>query len=169
MPTLIDATVLSNLAVVGRLDLVSLLHDAHYLASAVYEEIRQGVDEGYEFLNEVDGAIASGSLRLVTLEDDQEWQLYREMPDKLHRGEAMSLAIAAHRGWRFLTDDRAARVHARRLGVSYSGTLGLLRYAVQKDSLTLDEGNTLLAMMIRRARFRSPVSDLRQLDERELG
>jgi predicted nucleic acid-binding protein len=58
MPTLIDATVLSNLAAVGRLDLVSLLPDAQYLASAVYEELRQDVDEGYEFLNQVDGSIA---------------------------------------------------------------------------------------------------------------
>jgi predicted nucleic acid-binding protein len=165
MPTLIDATVLSNLACAGRLSLVSVLSDTCYLASAVYEETRQGVEEGYVFLDEVDGAIDAGFLQLTTLEDEEEWRLYREMPDKLHRGEGMSLAIALHRGWRFLTDDRAARLYARRLGVSYSGTLGLLRYAVQRGSVTLEEGNALLLTMINCARFRSPVTDLRYLDE----
>jgi predicted nucleic acid-binding protein len=87
------------------------------------------------------------------------------MPDKLQRGEAMSLAIAHQRGWRVLTDDRAARKNAERLGVSASGTLGLLRYVLQKGHLTLEEGNMLLDGMIRQARYRSPVSDLGVLGE----
>jgi predicted nucleic acid-binding protein len=167
MPILIGATVLSNLASVGRLDLVSLVPDICYLASAVYEEIQQGVEEGYDFLSEVDKAIDSDLLHLVTLTGEEEWRLYRTMPDKLHRGEAMSLAIAVHRGWRLLTDDRAARLHAGRRGVSCSGTLGLLRYAVQKSYVTLEEGNGLLTAMIEHARFRSPVNDLRQLGGQE--
>jgi predicted nucleic acid-binding protein len=167
MPVLIDATVLSNLAAVGRLDLLSLLRDTLFLASAVYEEIQQGLEEGYAFLANVDQALDSGLLALITLENEGEWRQYRAMPDKLQRGEAMSLAIARRRGWRFLTDDRAARMQASRLGVSYSGTLGLLRYAVQKGHLTLEEGNTLLAGMIARARYRSPVSDLRALLEED--
>jgi predicted nucleic acid-binding protein len=39
MPTLVDATVLSNLAAVSRLDLLGILSDTVYVASAVYEEI----------------------------------------------------------------------------------------------------------------------------------
>ena len=163
MPVLIDATVLSNLAAVERLDLLRLLSDALYLASTVYEEIQQGVEEGYEFLAGIDTALESGLFSLVTLEGENEWHTYRAMPDTLQRGEAMSLAIARGRGWRFLTDDRAARMYAERLGVSYSGTLGLLRYAVQKGHLTLEAGNALLTGMIVRARYRSPVSDLRTL------
>jgi predicted nucleic acid-binding protein len=165
MPILIDATVLSNLASVDRLDLLDLLHDTAYRASAVYEEIQCGLEEGYAFLERVDQALDSGRLSLVTLESEREWHLYRAMPDKLQRGEAMSLAIASCRGWRFLTDDRAARIHTRRLKMSCSGTLGLLLYAVQKDYLSFEEGNVLLAKMIARARYRSPVNDLRVLLE----
>jgi predicted nucleic acid-binding protein len=163
VPVLIDTTVLSNLAAVERLDLLRLLSDSLYLASAVYDEIQQGVEEGYEFLASIDKSLDSGLFSLVTLEGENEWHTYRAMPDTLQRGEVMSLAIAHDRGWRFLTDDRAARMSAGRLGVSYSGTLGLLRYAVQKGHLTLEEGNALLTEMIARARYRSPVSDLRAL------
>lgn len=133
------------------------------LASTVYEEIQQGVEEGYEFLAGIDKSLGSGLFSLVTLEGENEWRTYHAMPDTLQRGEAMSLAIARCRGWRFLTDDRAARMYAGRLGVSYSGTLGLLRFAVQKSHLTQEDGNVLLTEMIARARYRSPVSDLRTL------
>ncbi|GAB4533179.1 MAG: hypothetical protein Kow0063_14780 [Anaerolineae bacterium] len=167
MPFLIDATVLSNLAAVGRLDVLNLLRAPLYLASAVYDEIQQGLEEGYDFLSGVDKSLDSGLFSLTTLDSEDEWRHYRAMPDKLHRGEAMSLAIACHRRWHFLTDDRAARIHAMRLGVSCSGTLSLLRYAVQKGYLTVEEGNMLLAGMIKRARFRSPVSDLRTLLEED--
>jgi predicted nucleic acid-binding protein len=162
-PILIDTTVLSNLAAVERLDLVGLLRAPLYLASAVYDEIQQGIAEGYTFLTNTDRALDSGLLSLVTLEGEEEWSLYRVVPGKLQRGEAMSLAIARHRGWHFLTDDRAARGYAEQSGVACSGTLGLLRYAVKSGHLTLEEGNELLAGMVARARYRSPVNDLRDL------
>ena len=165
MPTLIDATVLSNLASVDRLDLLDLLQDSIYLSSAVYDETQRGIEEGYGFLARVDQALTDTRFSMTTLESEQEWHLYQTVPTKLHRGEAMSLAIANCRGWRLLTDDRAARMYARRLGVAYSGTLGLLCYAVRQGHLALDEGNGLLAEMIARARYRSPVSDLRDLLE----
>ncbi len=165
MPVLVDTTVLSNLAAVGRLDLLNLLPDACYLASAVYEEIQQGLAEGYEFLSQVDRVLDSGLLLLVTIESEEEWQRYRDIPGRLQRGEAMSLAIARCRGWRLLTDDRAARAYAECTGVSCSGTLGLLCYAVRRRRLTIDEGNALLGEMIAHARYRSPVTDLRALLE----
>ncbi|MCB0212336.1 MAG: hypothetical protein KDJ52_23545 [Anaerolineae bacterium] len=163
MPIVIDTTVLSNLAAVNRLDLLRLLGNALYLVSAVYEEIQHGLEQGYTFLTNVDHALDAGLLQLVTIEGETEWQRFRSMPNKLHRGEAMSLTIAVERGWLFLTDDRAARIHAGRQGLSYSGTLGLLRYAVQNEHITLEEGNSLLAGMISLVNYNAPVTDLRDL------
>jgi predicted nucleic acid-binding protein len=74
MPILVDATVLSNLAAIGRLDLLNLLRAPLYLASAAYEEIQQGLAEGYEFLANVDNALDSGLLSLITIESDVELQ-----------------------------------------------------------------------------------------------
>jgi predicted nucleic acid-binding protein len=100
-------------------------------------------------------------------ENEAELKHYRAMPRKLHRGEAMSLAIAQCRGWRFLTDDRAARAYAEQLGVDYSGTLGLLIYAIRQGRLTVEQGNALLKAMVIHARYRSPVQDLRALLEED--
>lgn len=160
MPILINTTVLSNLAAVHRLDLLRRLHDDCYVASAVYEEIQLGLAEGYGFLTHVDEALDAGRFTLVTLETEDELKRYRAFPEKLHRGEAMSLAIAQCRAWRFLTDDRAARAYADSLGISYSGTLGVLIYAIRAGNLTVDAGNALLHDMMSKARYRSPVQDL---------
>ncbi len=136
MPILINTTVLSNLSAVHRLDLLQWLRDDCYVASAVYEEIQLGRAEGYSFLDRVDKALDTGGFTLVTLENEAELQQYRALPNKLHRGEAMSLTIAHCRGWRFLTDDRAARAYAAQLQVSCSGTLGVLLYAIRHRHLT---------------------------------
>ena len=72
----------------------------------------------------------------------------------------MSLAIAAHRGWQFLTDDRAARFYAVQMGVSIGGTLGVLVRLVKQGLLALTEANDILEQMTVRANYRSPVSDL---------
>jgi predicted nucleic acid-binding protein len=165
VPTLIDANVLSNLASVDRLDLLDLLQDAIYLSSAAYDETQRGIEEGYEFLAKVDRALTDERFSVTTIEGEQEWRLYQTIPTKLHRGEAMSLAIARCRGWHLLTDDRAARAYARSLGVGCSGTLALLVRAIRVGRLTMDEANHLLAEMIARARYRSPVRDLRDLLE----
>lgn len=163
MPILLNTTILSNLAAVDRLDMLRWLHDACYVTSAVYEEIQLGRAEGYDFLERVDEALDIGDFALVTFETAAELTQYRAMPTNLHRGEAMSLALAYCRGWRFLTDDRAARSQATHLQIPCSGTLGLLLYAIRHEYLTVDEGNTLLRDMIALARYRSPVQDLRTL------
>jgi predicted nucleic acid-binding protein len=163
MPILLNTTVLSNLAAVNRLDMLHWFRDTCYVASAVYEEIQLGRAEGYDFLAHVDRAMDTGSFTLVTLETPAELAQHRAMPANLHRGEAMSLALAYCRGWRFLTDDRAARAHAARLQIPYSGTLGLLLYGIRHDYIIVEDGNALLRDMVVLARYRSPVKDLHTL------
>lgn len=166
MPTLVNTTVLSNFAVVGRLDLLRSIFDTLYLTYAVYDEIQAGLEEGYVFYSRIEVHIhpfrADGWLRLTTIEGDDELTLLESLPTSLHRGEVSSLAIAKQRGWRFLTDDRAARRKADELGVSKSGTLGVLIRAIKRGIISLEEGNVLLHQMVA-ARYRSPVADLRCL------
>ncbi len=93
MPILVDTTVLSNLAVVDRLDWLTFLSDTCYLASAVYDEVQRGLAEGYTFLERVDQALDSGQLLLTTLENEAEWQQYRAIPVKLQHGERSSATL----------------------------------------------------------------------------
>jgi predicted nucleic acid-binding protein len=165
---LVDATVLSNFAAVGRLDLLRVALGAAYLTDAVYEELRAGAEAGYAFLTAIEQHMAlfdaQGWLHLAAIEGEVEQQLLRSLPSSLHHGEATSLAIAQVRGWRFLTDDRLARAAAVRLGVGVGGTLGMLVRLVELDLITQAEANRLLNEMIARAGYRAPVSDLSQLD-----
>ncbi len=63
----------------------------------------------------------------------------------LHRGEQQALQIAqAHPGCLVLTDDTAARLAARNLGLKAHGTLGVLVRAIRRKQKTKDEVVTLL-------------------------
>jgi len=163
MNRLVNTTVLSNLAAVGRLDVLRDTIGPLYLPVEVYDEIVAGQLAGYAFYDGFEQHVApltpAGWLHLVAM-IDEEWQLSLSLPAHLHRGEAACLCIARQRGWGFLTDDRAARRQARQWGISLSGTIGVLLLAVQDGRLTLDEGNALLRQMIAQANYRSPTLDL---------
>jgi predicted nucleic acid-binding protein len=166
MNVLVNTTVLSNFAAVGRLDLLRSLFGLLHMAQAVFEEVQAGLDEGYTFYagleSEIHPFCEDGWLHLTMIEGEEELQLFQRLPPKLHRGEAMSLAIAKSRGWRFLTDDRAARSKADELGISKAGTLAVLVQSIDQSLITLEQGNTILQEMIEH-RYQSPVTDLSDL------
>lgn len=163
MNRLVNTTVLSNFAAVGRLDLLRDTVGPLYLPTEVYDEILSGQLAGYSFYDRFEQQVVpitpGGWLHLVSMTPD-EWQLSVSLPAHLHRGEAACLCIARQRGWGFLTDDRAARRQARDWGIPLAGTIGVLLLAIQDGRLTLDEGNALLQQMIAQANYRSPTRDL---------
>lgn len=63
----------------------------------------------------------------------------------LHRGEQEALQVAqTHPGCLVLTDDTAARLAARNLGLAAHGTIGVLLRAIRRKQKTKDEVVTLL-------------------------
>jgi predicted nucleic acid-binding protein len=167
MPQLLDATVLSKFAAVERLDLLQLTLGTAELAVTVHEEVQRGIDEGYEFLRAVDAQLASrrtdGWIGLTDLEGNEEHEAYARLLSRVQPGEAASLAIAAHRAWTFATDDLAARRIAAEEGVSITGTLGILLQLIEQNDLPVYEANQLLGLMISRAGYRSPITDVNDL------
>ena len=166
MKVIANTTILSNFAAAGRLDVLRRLLGELHISTDVYAEIQDGLAEGFPFYAGLDAQIhpfaADGWLRLTSPEGDDELSLLNRFPASLHRGEASCLAIAAHRGWAFLTDDARARKAAQELNVTLSGTLGLLAQAVKTSILSLDEADALLTRMIQ-AGYRSPVAGLAEL------
>jgi len=162
--TIADTTVISNFAAVHRLDLLQKLLRRLYVSSEVYEEIQQGLAEGYDYYEGIEQLVfpfaPDGWIELVSLQGANELRRFGEVPSRLHRGEASCLAIAKERGWAFLTDDKEARAVAKRWGIELSGTLGVLGRCVETGLLTLDEGNDLLQRMIEEANYRAPFTDL---------
>jgi len=55
---LVNTTVLSNLAAVGRLDLLKQVHGRLYLPNEVFEEILDGLEEGYGFYAGIEGQVS---------------------------------------------------------------------------------------------------------------
>jgi predicted nucleic acid-binding protein len=101
-------------------------------------------------------------MRLTSMAEAQELHLFGTLPSRLHRGEASCLAIAHHRGWMLLTDDRDARDEAICPGLRVSGAVGSLVLAVERNLCTLQQANAWLREMIRQGYY-SPVTDLTPL------
>jgi len=161
-----NTTVLSNFAAILELDKLCRLFEEVFLAVEVWDEVRRGLEEGYSFYAGIEKLVhpltEGGWLRLTSLADETELASFSAMPRQLGRGEAASLAIAQHRGWLFLTDDRAAREQARKRGVRVSGTLGCLVGGVERSHWSLPQANHSLSRMVE-AGYRSPVADLAEL------
>jgi predicted nucleic acid-binding protein len=150
---LLDNTVLSNLALVGQMNLVFRLW-ADRVAST------PGV------LSEYEDAVRAGLLPPHAWTDlpvvkltSQEVAMSETFSRRLGRGERSCLAVAHLRGGLFASDDADARAAARRLGVPVTGTLGILALTVRRELLTLAQANALLADMVA-AGYRSPMERL---------
>jgi predicted nucleic acid-binding protein len=161
-----NTTVLSNFASIGSLELLRRLHLELSISVEVFQEIQNGLEEGYSFYQEVLEALSPGAkdgwIQLTTLSGEEEIELFLGMPGTLHQGEASSLAIARARGWLLLTDDKAARKAALQREIPISGTLGCLVGAVESGLCSLSEANLLLEQIVEEGFF-SPVSDLSAL------
>jgi predicted nucleic acid-binding protein len=77
----------------------------------------------------------------------------------LGEGEAACLAVARERGYKLATDDKDARRLARQLGISLTGTIGILAIWAKQDQLPLVEGDRFLHEMIASG-YRSPLVTL---------
>ena len=161
-----DTTVLSNLAAVGRLDLLEKRYRESALTTVeVSDELRRGLQAGYEHLEnvllQIQAISPGGWLRIAAPESAAEHQLRGEFDLLLDPGEASCLALAISRGLVLVTDDLAARQLAQERDVLLTGTVGILLVLVRDSSLSLAEANAILAEMIER-RYRAPVDRLDQ-------
>jgi predicted nucleic acid-binding protein len=150
---LVDNTVLSNLAIVRRPELLrAAFGDLLATSEQVFEELEAGVSRGK--LPALDWAW----LPVWTLAETEKAH-YERFLHTLNAGEASCLAMALVRGCQFLTDDRDARELAGLFRIPISGTLGVLTRLIDIGSLDLDEADALLTQMIA-AGYRSPVASL---------
>lgn len=155
-PVVLDNTVLSNFALVGRADLVKRLWaEAAGTTQSVMDEHLVGVKSG---------RVPGGSWTdLAIIELTEEERATRgELPSRLGAGESTCLAVARHRQRVLVTDDLHARKIARKMGIPTTGTVGVLALSVKQGLMSLDEGNRLLKQMIEQ-NYRSPVEELDDL------
>ena len=161
MPELIfDTNVLSNFALAGQLALLREIYPTSANCTGyVFSEVHRGVRLGHEGLMALAAALDGGWPEQLQFTALCERQLYELLAVSLGDGEASCLAIAASRGLVFACDDRLARREATRLGVSLTGTVGILIKAVRLNLIELKAANALLKRMIAHG-FYAPVKRL---------
>ena len=166
MPVIANTTVISNFSSVRRLEYLKLLWNQLYISNQVFDEIQNGRLQGYSFYEGIEQHISpfsqSGWLHLTALHTTDEFHTFGQLLATLHSGEASCIAIARHRQWTFLSDDKAARKASSALTIPISGTLGILLALVNRDDLTLIEADAILQQMVQ-AGYRSPIVSLGEI------
>lgn len=153
MTILIDTTVLSNFARV-KLDYVlqQIWGNEVFIALEVAEEYQVGVKTGR--------MPSLASIELITLTPtSEEASLSSTLPQRLGRGERASIAIAFNRGSAIATDDALARRVAYDLGISVTGTIGILQRCIERRILSARQAQQALEGMIA-AGYYSPTRNL---------
>lgn len=158
MGVIVNNTVISNFAIVGRLDLLQKLIGKIYITPEVLEEISDGIKEGHLFLKEVKRIIDENDWILIKELEIEELIIYKRLSQRLGIGESSCLAIA-YTKWSFFSDDKSARNYARENNISLGGTFGLLISTIDEHILSKYQANELLQIM-RKNRYRSPYPDI---------
>ncbi len=122
---------LSNLASVGRLDLLRSQFRELWIPSAVREELAAHPAEYVRVA--IEDAIQSNWLRVAEIENSS---LLFLMLSQLHRGEAEAIELALVRKAEIVViDELEGRQVAARAGLRVTGVLGILLRAKQNGSL----------------------------------
>lgn len=106
----------------------------------------------------LDQTIASGVLKVCGIEGKAEADLYVRLAADLDDGEAMALAIAKHRGWLLVTDDRKAKHISDLVEVPVVTTPELMRRWAETGNVEPSRVSAVLRNIESGARF-SPRTD----------
>jgi len=164
MPEIVfDCCCISNFALSDSLHILEKFYGrSAHITNFVSAEILKGIQQGHKDLVKVQEALKEGWLKEVVLNTKKEKSLYETLSVSLGLGEASSIAAAKFRGYIFACDDRTARREAGLLDVKLTGTVGILKNAVKQRTVSLNEGNRILARMIETG-FYSPVKSLENI------
>ena len=122
---------ISNLAFIGRLDLLWTQFGEVWIPPAVAEEL--GAHPSPDGLQAIQIAIQAGKIRLA---EPAGQPFINLLLMDLHRGEAEAIALASELGARLiLIDEQEGRRMARLAGLSVTGLLGVLLHAKQAGQL----------------------------------
>jgi predicted nucleic acid-binding protein len=156
MTVLLDNTVLSNFSIVRRPELVRV---AFAEQVGTTEQALQEMQEGVA-IGKIPACDWDWLVRVILTPVEQ--ARFETFHAYLGAGEASCLAVAQERGYKLATDDRDARHLARQLGISLTGSIGILAMSTRQGRLPLADGDRLLQEMIA-AGYRSPVTTLEDL------
>ncbi|MFC2165750.1 DUF3368 domain-containing protein [Acidobacteriota bacterium] len=165
MPEVVfDCCVISNFALSESLSVLqSMYSGTAYVTNFVSAEISRGMQGGHGELALVKEALQAGWLKEIAIETKEEKAFLETLSVSLGFGEASSIAVAKARGYLFASDDKVARREANLLGVTFTGTIGILAKAVKKKITDISTADVYLKKMIKRG-FYSPITSICEIN-----
>jgi predicted nucleic acid-binding protein len=150
MPEIIfDCCCISNFALSESLFVLeSVYRKSAYISNFVSAEILKGIQQGHKDLTKIQEALREGWLKEAVFRSRKEKSLYETLSVSLGHGEASSISMAKSRGFVLASDDGTARREAGLLDVKLTGTLSILKKAIRDKTISLNDGNQILAKMI---------------------
>jgi len=166
LKTVFDCCAVSNFALAGALTLLeNLFQNRAIITAFVAADVLRGIQAGHPRLEGIPKAVKAGWLKETGLRTSEEWRLFGTLSPSLGLGEASSIAIAKSRGCAFASDDRVARAEAAALGISLTGTPGILVKATQNSVCDVRRADVYLGRMVN-AGFFSPVHSIDEIVSR---
>lgn len=157
----VDACVLINLAIVGRVDLLGQIHDmAFHVPQEVLDEITIG-----EQRNQVENVARSGGLMIAKIDAVEELRTFAEYSGQFGKGESACLTIASCRKWVVATDETKDKRLTREIaakGIEVINTPGLLLKAIRRGVLTVEAADGMKAEL-EKHRFKMSFDSFRGL------
>jgi predicted nucleic acid-binding protein len=131
MPAVSNTSPISNLAWIGRLNLLVDQFSEVWISKAVEAELQNLPDAAVRKV--IDDARRQGWLNSRAASDTS---LVSLLKVELHQGEAEAIALAVEmKADHLLIDEREGRTLARQLGLSMTGVLGVLLLAKRKGQI----------------------------------
>lgn len=133
MITVSNTSPVSNLAIIGRLELLRFLYGSVVIPEAVRGELEKLGHAGAQAA--IHDAELAGWLKTETVSDHGQG-IVRALSEELDRGEAEAITLALEHAGRLVMDERDGRSVARRLGIPVRGVLWVLRKAKEAGQVS---------------------------------
>lgn len=156
---ILDACAIINLAATDRLpDILAAVAMPVVVCDTVAAETlylrRGGIGDDAPDRDQIDLTrwIADGCLEIISAETDDELETFVDLAVVLDDGEAMTIALAAHRSLVIVTDDRkAARIASEMVPVESS--VALVKAWFEHEALDTQSAKAVLHNIRERARY----------------
>ncbi len=159
-PVVLDATVLSNFASTGTVDVLVDILDRPATVPAVQTELERGYARDYDFLDDALARIGD-AITLLGVEEQSTGDA--GIRDRLDSGEAEALLGAIAREGTLATDDLAARETATERSVPVTGSVGLLVVGIHRGEIDSGTANGWLDDWRAKRGYYAPVERIEEV------
>ena len=115
------------------------------ITTQVLDELSAGIAK-YPVFKIIDKLIEDKIFKICNM-SQKERRIYTDLNGQLGKGEASCIAVVKEQGLLVVTDDRAARRQCSQIGISITGTIGIIKASLRDGQITVDQANNILQKM----------------------